>query len=386
MHQNSFLILIPYSSDIGFAIGRLVQSFHRAAATALGSERRVIVCFSEVVASGCQFLAHTDSLQFGANVYSNDSAAVEKLCQLIRTHRIATVLALDLPVQGGFLGAIRRAGVSRVISYWGAPISSLNHGLRLLAKQIEVRLFRRNRPDVFVFESNAMQQLAVSGRGLPAKDTRVIPTGTDTSHFRPRDESAREVYDRFGIPYERNIIVFMGHFHERKGVLVLLRAADILVSERGQDQLHFLFLGTREHEVEALRGHFGPAVGHGHVTFGGYQSDVPELLSGCMIGCIPSNGWDSFPMSALEMQSCGLPLVVSDLQGVPETIEDTVTGLVFPSGDPVALADRLAHLGVHEGLRKRMGEAARARIERHFTTEQHIVRLVELVRRVHLNI
>jgi hypothetical protein len=90
-----------------------------------------------------------------------------------------------------------------------------------------------------------------------------------------------------------------------------LRAADEIVFARKRADLHFLFLGMRAHEIEARSHTFGESVAGGHVTFGGYHTDVPNLLAGGYLGCIASNGWDSFPMSSLEMHACAPPMVVS---------------------------------------------------------------------------
>jgi glycosyltransferase involved in cell wall biosynthesis len=77
-------------------------------------------------------------------------------------------------------------------------------------------------------------------------------------------------------------------------------------------------------------------------------------------------------MSSLEMQSCGLPVVVSDLQGVPETIVDQVTGVVVPAGDAVALAGAIISLVDDPARRERMSLAARRRIVDGFTRDRQI--------------
>ncbi len=84
------------------------------------------------------------------------------------------------------LGAGRRgAGLHRRGQriYWGAPMSSLNQGLKLLAKRLEVALFRRDRPDLFLFESEAMRDLAVKGRGLPRSATDVFRRASTKNDF-----------------------------------------------------------------------------------------------------------------------------------------------------------------------------------------------------------
>jgi glycosyltransferase involved in cell wall biosynthesis len=303
---------------------------------------------------------------------------IAHLSDYIRQHRIGWVFGLDLSVSAGYLSVMRAAGVQRIVSYWGAPMSSLNTGVKLLLKRLEVALLRRARPEHFIFESRAMQQFAVAGRGIPSAQTTVIYTGVDADKFRNDPAGAALVYQRFNIPRDRRIIVYMGHLHTRKGVHVLMRAAGHLSAVLRRRDVHVLFLGNRGDEIEKFRDDF--AAGADYITFGGYHDDVPALLSGCYAGCIPSTGWDSFPMSSLEMQACGLPVLVSDWQGVPETIADGESGIVVKTGDAQLLAEAIAALVDDPARRDRMARAARKRVEASLTREHQIVNLVNYLR------
>src|SRR5690348_15813082 len=100
------------------------------------------------------------------NPSSPSASDVARLAAYIREHGITTVFGLDIDVNSSYLTAIRRAGVRKIISYWGAPMSSANGGMKLVAKRLEVALLRRSKPDHFIFESEAMRSLGVNGRGL----------------------------------------------------------------------------------------------------------------------------------------------------------------------------------------------------------------------------
>ncbi len=367
------LVMIGYEIDIGFAIGRLVSVFFDMARQWTGNATQVHFAFAKVGAARSNALPPDFHQVIEFDMRQPTPAAAAALADYIRAHRINTVFALDLSANASYLGALRSAGIERIFSYWGAPMSSLNSGLKLLLKRLEVALLRRARPDHFIFESRAMQRFAVEGRGLPARQTAVIPTGVDANRFRPDPANVELVYQRFNIPRERRVIVYMGHLHARKGVHVLMRAAGHLVSVLGRRDAHVLFLGNRGDEVEKFRDDF--AAGTECITFGGYQNDIPALLSGCYAGCIPSTGWDSFPMSSLEMQACGLPVLVSDWQGVPETIADGETGVVVKTGDAALLAQAIAALVDDPSRRDRMAGAARARIEAAFTREHQVANL-----------
>lgn len=375
--ERNFLVMISYEIDIGYAIGRLVSVFHEMSLRLTDSPQAVHFSFSAVRGRSCANLptGFGNLLEFD---YRNpDAAGTERFIAYVRQHRITDLFALDMKVTAPFLAQARAAGVRNVVAYWGAPMSSENHGLKLLAKRLEVALLRRNRPDLFVFESEAMRHLAVNGRGLPRGATAVVHTGVDDRRFSPRPADAGTVRDRFAIPDERRIICYMGHLHARKGVQVLMRALRHIVTVLGREDVHALFLGNRNGEEAAFRAEYAGA--ERFVTFGGYHSDIPELLAGCYAGCIPSTGWDSFPMSSLEMQACGLPVIVSDWQGVPETVADGVTGIVTRTDDAVSLAGAIVALVDDPARRERMSAAALARIAGGFTREHQIRNLARLL-------
>ena len=192
--DNAILVLIPYPSSIGFAIGRLISAFLLMAERAAGSVEKVHFCFSDIEDGSCRFLPEGFPRIIGADAYQGDMGDLKKLGKYIREHSIRCVFALDLSVQAKCLGVLRANGVRTVVSYWGAPMSSVNTGLRLLAKRLEVRYLRPMRPDLFVFESHAMRTHAVQGRGIPQESTVVINTGVDTERFFPKPEYAQLAY------------------------------------------------------------------------------------------------------------------------------------------------------------------------------------------------
>lgn len=359
--MRPILVMIPYEIGVGFAIGRLITAFHAMALRITELQEDVHFAFATLNGQARSLPAgFTNLLEFNHGKHSADD--VGRFAQYIKQHRIHTLFALDMRVDAPCLRVARRAGVRRVVSYWGASMSSIVPWKYPL-KRLQVAL-TRTKPDLFIFESHAMRRQAVIGRGVAQSSTAVVRTGVDANRFRPMPS---QVHERFGIPAHRRIIVFMGHLHERKGVSVLLRASAHLAQ---RDDIHFLFLGNRPGEAEAFQ-----AIERGNVTFGGYQDDIPSLLSGCYAGCIPSTGWDSYPMSSLEMQSCGLPVIVSDLQGCPETV-DADTGIVVRAGSYIALWDAIVEFVNDPARRGRMSAAARTRIERSLTTAHQVDNLV----------
>jgi glycosyltransferase involved in cell wall biosynthesis len=76
--------------------------------------------------------------------------------------------------------------------------------------------------------------------------------------------------------------------------------------------------------------------------------------------------------------ACAVPVVATTAGAFPEVIDHGVTGLLVPPGDPAALAEAIARLMDDAALRRRMGDAGRARIEERFTWRQTALKTAAL--------
>jgi glycosyltransferase involved in cell wall biosynthesis len=382
MHQvNAILLSFHVSPDAGYAISTLITTFIRMAEKLVINESSIHVAFP-----GLAGLERCDAVAEVGNIVEFDPAAhdsrkLDIIQNYIREHGIDTVFGFDLPVRQTSYRYMRKAGVRRIVSYQGAPMSDLNSGLLLLLKRIEV-MFVIGPPDHYIFESQAMAETAWRGRGVPLSRTSVVHLGVDEKRYRPADGASDYAYDAFSIPCDRKIIYYSGHMEERKGVAVLVRAARDLYDRHDRRDFHFLILGNREGEEQRFLEMLKDTGARKHVTFGGYRQDVEQILPGCYLGAIASTGWDSFTMSSLEIASCGLPLLVSRLQGLAETVEEGITGYTFTPGDHAELAARIAGLLDDPVRRDRMGASARQRILSGYTKQQQIDRLVDVMQRV----
>jgi len=101
------------------------------------------------------------------------------------------------------------------------------------------------------------------------------------------------------------------------------------------------------------------------VAFLGQVRDVPALLARASLFVLPSRS-EGISLTLLEAMACGLPTVATRVGGNPEVVLDEETGLLVPSGDPVALAEALLRIRRDPERGLRMGQAGRRRVERHF--------------------
>jgi glycosyltransferase involved in cell wall biosynthesis len=101
------------------------------------------------------------------------------------------------------------------------------------------------------------------------------------------------------------------------------------------------------------------------VRFLGVRSDIPDLLRAADVFVFPSR-WEGNPLSVMEAMAAGLPVVATAVGGVPELVEDGVSGILVPNEDHNALVGALQQLVQRADLRAQMAHAARRRAEERF--------------------
>jgi glycosyltransferase involved in cell wall biosynthesis len=101
------------------------------------------------------------------------------------------------------------------------------------------------------------------------------------------------------------------------------------------------------------------------VRFLGARNDLPRLYAGMDVLVLPSRR-EGFPLTPMEGAAMGVPVVATDIRGCRQVVDDGVTGLLVPVGDPVALAAAIERLATQPDERRRLGAAARRKAQGHF--------------------
>ena len=175
--------------------------------------------------------------------------------------------------------------------------------------------------------------------------------------------------------YGANGVLFLGRLGNRKSPESLLRAAKIVLKKHPEAQFSFGGDGDVEGYRELARelGIGGNCRFTGWVT--GKQRE--SLFAENSIYCLPSKN-EGMPMSVLEAMAHGLATVATPVGGVPQVIEDEVNGAIVPVGDDLRLAQTLISLMDDQMLKERLGHAGRARIEREFSMESYLDKMLEI--------
>ncbi len=104
----------------------------------------------------------------------------------------------------------------------------------------------------------------------------------------------------------------------------------------------------------------------GRITWTGHRSDVHEILAALDVFVLPSRE-ESLPLSILEAQASGLPVVATTVGGIPECIDHQRTGLLVPPADVPRLAEAVLSVVLDPQLRRRLGEAGRESVLKDFS-------------------
>ena len=153
-----------------------------------------------------------------------------------------------------------------------------------------------------------------------------------------------------------------------KGQKYLLDAAAIVVREVPHARFVILGEGELRQEIEHRIRHLKLEQ---HVLLAGFRADVLARLKAFDI-FVMSSVTEGLGTSLLDAMGAARPIVATRAGGIPEVVEDGVTGLLVPPADGRALAGAILALLADERGRRRMGEAGLARARQHFSAERMV--------------
>ena len=159
-----------------------------------------------------------------------------------------------------------------------------------------------------------------------------------------------------------------------KGVHNAIRAVRLLKEDGLCVTLDIIGIGDFQRDLEAL-------VGELHledsVTFLGQRDDIPSLLKGYDIALVPSVWEEAFGYTVIEAMAVGLPVVASRVGGIPEIIEDGVSGILVAPDSSEALKAGIERLLSEDGRLAQIGQQARSRVAAHFSIERQLKCLLD---------
>jgi glycosyltransferase involved in cell wall biosynthesis len=182
----------------------------------------------------------------------------------------------------------------------------------------------------------------------------VIPNGININELKTplTKEEARK---KLGLPVDIPMVLFFGSLVRYKGPDILLKAFKQINDEFPEAILIFAGRGQLLNELSDLSKELGV---ENHVTFVGFVEDdlKPLYYKASDIFCLPSTTMaESFGIVNLEAMAAGIPIVASNLGGIPDIVQDGINGILTNPGDFESVADALRSLLLNGDLRVKMG-------------------------------
>jgi glycosyltransferase involved in cell wall biosynthesis len=210
--------------------------------------------------------------------------------------------------------------------------------------------------------SRAAVERYVRVKAVPASKIRYVPNGLELAPFVSGPNSRPSLRQALGLE-ARFTWLAIGRLDVQKDYPTMLRAMAATSTAHPETRLLIAGEGPLRADLDALRNQLSLSE---RVTFLGKRHDIPALLQAAD-AYVMSSAWEGLPMVLLEAAASGLPIVATDVGGNREIVQDGVSGLLVPPGDPAALAKAMQQLmAMPEATRRQMGEAGRRHVQQHY--------------------
>ncbi len=168
---------------------------------------------------------------------------------------------------------------------------------------------------------------------------------------------------------EGGYALFVGRLSTEKGLDIIL---DIWANDELDIPLKIVGNGPLKSRVEEL------ANANSNISYEGFKKplEVRELMGQAMMTLVPSIGYETFGLVVMESFASGTPVISSDLGSVGELVENGVTGLTFPPGDKLRLAQAVRQLA--KTTSTEMRRAVRGNFESKYSAEKNYQLLIGL--------
>jgi L-malate glycosyltransferase len=260
----------------------------------------------------------------------------------------------------GLLGALTKFHPF-IISVWGSDIYKFGEK-SIIHKNLLKYNFKK--ADMVLSTSKDMAERT---KKFTKKPILITPFGVDPNKFYPLAKNDDEI-----------VVGTVKSLESIYGIDLLIKAFSML----NGDKLALEIVGDGS-QIEVYKTLVADLKISDKVRFIGRidQADVPEALNRMDIFVAASRS-ESFGVSVIEASSCGLPVVSSNVGGLPEVIVNEKTGFIVPSGDVESLKDKIQHLVNSSSLRAKMGIAGRKFVLEHYVWDDCVDKMISIYKNI----
>jgi len=229
-------------------------------------------------------------------------------------------------------------------------------------------------PHHVITTSQRIANRLVAELGMSPARATCIATGVDLTRFHPKVQGM--LHQELGADPEVALVGMISVLRSWKGHAAFLDAATRLLGD-SKRSVHFVIAGDGPGRDE-LAAKIAQEPWKGHVTLLGQRADVPNILASLDVLVLPSYAHEGIPQIILQAQAMSCAVVATTIGGIPEVVENGVTGLLVPPRDAEALAEKIAMLLDDPGLAARLGLAARENVQKRYSLDMMGKRLLAL--------
>lgn len=212
--------------------------------------------------------------------------------------------------------------------------------------------------------SSCIESLSIRS-GLNGCPKTFVYNGIDPINSVPTSSLREEL----SLPAGAQIILMLAVYEPRKGHDFMIRVMQDVVAAVPEAYLLVCGDGT-EKERQVVQNLRSMSTVAAHVVLQPHRPDIGNVMGQVQMLVAPSQSYESFGYTVVEAMACALPVVVTDVGGLPEVVEQGVTGYVVSRQEAGEFAARIIHLLRNEALRHQMGQMGRKRFEEHFLAER----------------
>ncbi len=243
-------------------------------------------------------------------------------------------------------------------------------------RNLFVERFLSTLTDVIICCSNAVKDFVVNHEGVNEQKVVTIYNGVNKAE---RGGKCTRIAQELGIRDSDIVIITIGSLYPNKGHDILLEA--LARDECRQAEVKCLIVGNgpMKDNLKYLVDDLGI---ESNVIFAGLREDIGDLLSVSDIFVLPSLKREGLGSAILEAMSAGLPVVASNIGGIPEVVIDTETGYLFNPGDVNELAAIIAALISDRDKRCELGSAGMELYNKRFRADIMISKIEQIYGRI----
>lgn len=259
-----------------------------------------------------------------------------------------------------FMGAVR------LVSTVASPVEEYDSGALRRCVYKAMDRFLSSRVDKYIAVAEHIRRKLVDGRGMPQKKVARIYNGVDAGRYNYSPSATAQARGAYNIPAGRILAAAFCRLSSEKGLFTLLEA--VALDTGGGIQYLIAGAGPLELELKAKAAALGILQ---RVIFAGFVPDPVRLICASDLVLLPSLR-EGFPVALLEGMAAGKPVVASRIEGIDESVEDGVSGLLVTPGDVAGLAAAINKIAADTEAAAVMGQHGRTAVLARFSETEMI--------------